>query len=142
MCVKGNGASIMALRESGVDTADIIIAATSLDEVNMVCCLTAKRLGAKYTIARVRNVEYAVELCLKRNWASTWSLTPRTPRRWRSPGCCASPRRPISRPSTGVGWELIGFRVQEDDFIWWPTLGADHRVKELPILFCAAERGR
>ena len=55
MCVKGNGASISALRESGVDAADVLIAATSMDEVNMVCCLTAKRLGAKYTIARVRN---------------------------------------------------------------------------------------
>ena len=62
MCVKGNGASISALRESGVDAADVLIAATSMDEVNMVCCLTAKRLGAKYTIARVRNVEYAMEL--------------------------------------------------------------------------------
>lgn len=59
MCVKGNGASISALRESGADTADVVIAATSMDEVNMVCCLTAKRLGAKYVIARVRNVEYA-----------------------------------------------------------------------------------
>ena len=64
MCVKGNGASISALRESGVDAADVLIAATSMDEVNMVCCLTAKRLGAKYTIARVRNVEYAMELSL------------------------------------------------------------------------------
>ena len=52
LCVKGNGASIMALRESGVDTADIIIAATSLDEVNMVCCLTAKRLGYYLSITR------------------------------------------------------------------------------------------
>ena len=33
MCVKGNGASLSALRESGVETADIVIAATSLDEV-------------------------------------------------------------------------------------------------------------
>ena len=64
MCVKGNGASISALRESGVDAADVLIAATSMDEVNMVCCLTAKRLGAKYAIARVRNVEYAVELSM------------------------------------------------------------------------------
>ena len=53
MCVKGNGASISALKESGVESADVLIAATSLDEVNMVCCLTAKQLGAKFTIAGV-----------------------------------------------------------------------------------------
>ena len=41
MCVKGNGASISALRESGVASADVLIAVTSLDEVNMVCCLSA-----------------------------------------------------------------------------------------------------
>ena len=64
MCVKGNGASISALRESGVDTADVVIAATHSDEVNMICCLTAKRLGAGFTIARVRNVEYAMELSM------------------------------------------------------------------------------
>ena len=45
MCIKGNGASITALREAGADTADLLIAATSMDEINMVCCLTAKRLG-------------------------------------------------------------------------------------------------
>ena len=41
MCIKGNGASITALREAGADTADLLIAATSMDEINMVCCLTA-----------------------------------------------------------------------------------------------------
>lgn len=64
LCVKGNGASILALQESGVDSADILIAATSEDEVSMVCCLTAKRLGCNFTIARVRNVEYAKELSM------------------------------------------------------------------------------
>ena len=39
MCIKGNGASITALREAGADTADLLIAATSMDEINMVCCL-------------------------------------------------------------------------------------------------------
>ena len=58
MCIKGNGASLTALKEAGADTADLLIAVTNLDEVNMVCCLTGKRLGAKYTIARVRNFEY------------------------------------------------------------------------------------
>ena len=56
MCVKGNGASISALRESGVDAADVLIAATSMDEVNMVCCLTAFfRLLGRHN-PRCRNV--------------------------------------------------------------------------------------
>ena len=77
MCVKGNGASISALKESGVESADVLIAATSLDEINMVCCLTAKQLGAKFTIARVRNVEYAMELSrMKRELGIDLAINP------------------------------------------------------------------
>ena len=77
MCVKGNGASITTLRESGADTADVLIAATNADEVNMVCCLTAKRLGTKYTIARVRDMEYTAELSsLKREMGIDMIINP------------------------------------------------------------------
>ena len=64
MCVKGNGATVSTLREANAATADVIIAATSMDELNMICCRTAKRLGARYAIARVRNVEYTMELSM------------------------------------------------------------------------------
>ena len=52
MCIHGNGAAITPLKEAGVEHADMVIAATSEDETNMVCCLTAKRLGAGYEIGR------------------------------------------------------------------------------------------
>ena len=58
MCIRGNGANARTLVEAGVDRADILIAATASDETNMLCCLMAKRLGAKYTIARIRDPEY------------------------------------------------------------------------------------
>ncbi|MDR3207813.1 MAG: Trk system potassium transporter TrkA [Oscillospiraceae bacterium] len=61
-CIKGNGVSAGVLREAGVSEADLLIAATSSDEMNMVCCLTGKRLGARHTIARIRDPEYADEL--------------------------------------------------------------------------------
>ena len=52
------------LLEADVDKADLLIAATSTDEMNLLCCLTAKKLGAKHTIARVRNPEYSDQLFL------------------------------------------------------------------------------
>ncbi len=58
MCVKGNGANVRTLLEAGADQADIMIAVTTNDEMNIVCCLAAKQLGAKYTVARIRNPEY------------------------------------------------------------------------------------
>ena len=54
LCVRGNGANAATLVDAGADKADILIAATAGDETNMICCLIAKRLGTKYTIARIR----------------------------------------------------------------------------------------
>ncbi len=62
MAVVGNGASMATLREAGVESADLLIAATSLDELNLLTCLTAKKLGCGHTIARIRNPEYADQL--------------------------------------------------------------------------------
>ena len=55
----GNGASYKDLMEVDVDEADLFIAVTGSDESNMLCCMIAKKLGAKHTIARVRNPEYS-----------------------------------------------------------------------------------
>ena len=60
--VYGNGASIDVLREAGAERADLVIAATSSDEVNLLACITAKKIGAHHTIARVRNPEYTRQL--------------------------------------------------------------------------------
>lgn len=62
MALRGNGASLPVLREAGAETADLLIAATSTDEVNMLTCILARRLGTRHTIARVRNPEYAEQL--------------------------------------------------------------------------------
>lgn len=59
MVLEGNGVSLNVQIEAGVPESDILIAATSADETNLLCCIIAKKLGCKYTIARVRNPEYA-----------------------------------------------------------------------------------
>ena len=60
--VEGNGASLEVQRRAGVESADILIAATSADEVNMLACLLGKKLGARHTIARVRSPEYISQI--------------------------------------------------------------------------------
>jgi trk system potassium uptake protein TrkA len=77
MCIKGNGVSTKILMEAGVKEADLLIAATTSDEMNMVCCLTAKKLGAEHTIARIRDPEYASELIeLKRDLGLDMVINP------------------------------------------------------------------
>lgn len=56
--VVGNGASLDIQREAGVAEADVAIALTMSDELNVFACLVAKKLGVKSTIARVRTPEY------------------------------------------------------------------------------------
>ena len=62
LCLSGNAVDRNVLIEAGADTADLVIAATDSDEVNMVCCLLARKLGASHTIARVRKPELADEI--------------------------------------------------------------------------------
>ena len=63
----GNAASYTTQKEAHVDKADLFIATTSSDETNILCCLVAKKLGVKRTIARIRNPEYATQVQLMRN---------------------------------------------------------------------------
>lgn len=58
VCINGSGAAPDILRAAGVEDTDILIAATSNDEVNIMSCLVAKKLGSSNTIARIRNPEY------------------------------------------------------------------------------------
>lgn len=58
MTVSGSGADRKVLVEAGAKQADLVVAATDMDEVNMIACFTAKQLGAKRTVARLRREEY------------------------------------------------------------------------------------
>ena len=62
MGMEGNGASIITQREAGVEGSDLLIATTSSDELNLLCCLIAKKAGASHTIARIRDPEYYSEM--------------------------------------------------------------------------------
>jgi len=58
LTVCGNGASLSVLENAGVRTSRMLLAVTSRDEVNLIACLAAKRLGVQFAIARISNPEY------------------------------------------------------------------------------------
>ena len=62
MGVAGNGASYSVQMEAGVEDADLLLAVTTSDELNLLCCLIAKKAGNCHTIARVRNPIYNKEI--------------------------------------------------------------------------------
>jgi len=61
MGIVGNGATHSIQQEAGIDSADLLIAVTGSDELNMLCCLIAKKAGNCKTIARIKNPEYSAE---------------------------------------------------------------------------------
>ena len=67
IAIKGNGASYDILRSADCGKADLVVAATSSDETNILACLISKKMGAKSTIARVRNHEYHNQLQIIRD---------------------------------------------------------------------------
>ncbi|MBR4671362.1 MAG: Trk system potassium transporter TrkA [Butyrivibrio sp.] len=62
MGIVGNGASYSIMKDAGIESADLMIAVTDSDELNLLCCLIAKKAGNCHTIARVRNPVYKKEI--------------------------------------------------------------------------------
>ena len=60
--VVGNGASVDIQREAGVQNCDVLISVATEDELNLLCCMIGKRLGASHAIARVRNPQYLKQM--------------------------------------------------------------------------------
>ena len=58
ICVEGSATDPEVLREAGARQADLLMAATEQDEVNMVCGISARRLGTRHVIARIRDTAY------------------------------------------------------------------------------------
>lgn len=63
MAVQGNCATMEVLEQAGVREADLLVAATSADEINLLCCLTAHGMNeGLHTVARIRNPEYTEQI--------------------------------------------------------------------------------
>ncbi|MEM1270717.1 MAG: Trk system potassium transporter TrkA [Bacteroidota bacterium] len=58
LTVQGNGTSVDVLREAGIEETDMMIAVTSVDEVNIIACMMAARMGVETTIARIRSGDF------------------------------------------------------------------------------------
>ncbi len=67
MCIEGNGATASMQVEAGIRKAQLLISATGQDELNMLCCIVARKLGIERSICRVRNPEYYNQIDLIKN---------------------------------------------------------------------------
>ena len=143
MYIQGNGANAKTLMDAGVDKTDIVVAATAGDETNMLCCLIAKRLGAKYTIARIRDPEYSESLTLLQNELGIdMTLNPERATALEISRLLRFPYATDIESFAKGRVEMVEFRVQDADVITGVPLKAlPSRLPSMPrVLFCAVER--
>ena len=143
MCIHGNGANAKTLIEAGVEKADIVVAATASDETNMLCCLVAKRLGAKYTISRIRDPEYNESLTLlKHELGIDMTINPERATAQEISRLLRFPYASNIESFAKGHVELVEFRAQEGDVIvGLPLKELPGKLPNLPrVLYCAVER--
>lgn len=141
MCIQGNGASISVLLSAGVKTADLVIAVTGMDETNLVCCLIAKKLGAKHTIARVRNPEYRQDAnLLKQEIGFDMVINPDLAAAKEISRIISFPAAFSVEPFANGRIDMIGFQVLPTDSLVGRALGEYHRERPEDVLICAVER--
>ena len=142
MGVHGNCASMPVLQQAGIQDADLLIAATSEDEVNLLCCTTAHGLNPKlHTIARIRNPEYTQQIHTLRNvFALSLSVNPEKQaateieRLLRFPGFLA--RDTFAKGRTAI----VELRVEEDSKLNGVSLIQLNNIVKCKVLVCAVLR--
>ena len=137
----GNAASYNTQVEALVNKADLFIATTSNDEMNILCCLVAKKLGVKQTIARLRNPEYAQQAQLMQNELGVnMSLNPDSDtageiyRIFRFPSATKVESFANGRVS------LVELKLEEDSLLINKSLEDIRKQFNAKILICAVNR--
>lgn len=138
--VIGNGASASVLKEAGVQHSDLFIGATNHDELNILCCIIAKKLGAKKTIARASKPEYldlfknegdlGLSLMVNPQYEAALEIS----RMLRFPSAIK-----VNEFSNGKV-ELVEFLVSEDSPLVGLPLKKLGSIFKEKVLICAAQR--
>ena len=142
MGIVGNGATYTVQREAGIDTADLLIAVTNSDELNLLCCVIAQKEGKCQTVARVKNPEYSADsLYLKEELDLAMVINPEYEAAEEIARVLRFPSAINIEPFAKGKVELIKFKLQKD------SLAIGLSVKELVMkyhldaLICTIERG-
>lgn len=142
MVVNGNGASLEAQQEAGVDKSNLLIAVTSADEVNLLCCILARKMGCKHTIARVRNPEYIQQIrYLNEELGLSMIINPERSAAWEISRLLQFPSF-INRDSFAKGMaELVELKIKPGSVLDGIMLGQMYEIAKVKVLVCAVERG-
>ena len=139
--VTGNGACVEVQREADVQHSDVLIAATSGDEINLLCCMVARKLGCRSTIARVRNPSYdALLRLLKEDLGLSLSINPERAAAREIFRILQFPSF-LKRDSFAKGRvELVELKLKADNALVNKKLSELSDLRRLNALICAVDR--
>ncbi len=142
MCVCGNGADTETLEEAEVSKAELFVAATKSDELNMLACFVAERMGAKHTIARIRNPEYNDRSLdfLRKHLGLTVSVNPEWMAAKELYNILKLPAAVNIESFSGGNLEMVEIRLKQDSILDGMNLIELRRQYKAKFLICAVQR--
>lgn len=141
MGVVGNGASHKTLLDAGIKDADLLIAVTDSDELNLLCCIIAKKNSSCSTIARVRDQEYSREAeYLKEELELAMVINPELATAEEIARVLRFPTAISIEPFAKRRVELLKFRLPKDNRIIGMTVREVAAKLKTQVLFCTVER--
>ena len=140
--VCGNGASYVIQREAGVQHADLVIAVTPSDELNILSCLVARKLSGAKTIARVRNPDYSAQLVLLRDELGlSMTVNPEHAAASEIARMLRFPSALRVEPFARNRAELVEYAIPADSTLCGMTLSRLAPALSVHLLVCAVQRG-
>lgn len=142
-CITGNGADAEIMKQADVPRADLVIACASTDEMNMLSCLIARRLGAKHTIARVRNPIYYRQIgMLKEDLQLSMAVNPELAASNEILRILLFPEANKVETFMKGRVELVEYALGSDQPLTELSLAEVYRKFQIKILVCAVKRGK
>lgn len=141
MGVCGNGASYDIQREAEIDKAELLIATTSSDEMNILTCLVAKKLGVRHTIARIRNPEYETQLrFMREELGLSMAINPEKATAREIARVLRFPAAMKMESFSKGRIELIEYRLPENSVLNGMRLADLYKNVRIRVLICAVAR--
>lgn len=142
MGLVGNGSSFNVLQEADVEKADLLIAVTGSDELNLLCCLFAKKAGHCQTIARVRNPLYNKEIgFIKKQLGISMIINPEFAAATEIARILRFPTANRIDTFAKGRVELVRFRLKPEYKLDGYSIASMSAQLKSDILVCAVERG-
>ena len=141
MGLVGNGASYSVQMEAGIEHADLIIAVTASDELNLLCCTVAKQVGDCAAIARVRTPDYSKEAgYLREKLGLTMIINPELEASLETARILYLPTALEVNSFAHGQAEIVKFKIPEGNLLDGMTIATLGKSITNEILICAIER--